>query len=142
MDYFSSFQNLLEFVSITITFLMVSIWFDIVFWNGFSQKINSNSLNLDENYFDSLYYLSDSIDQYKTFQAILIFLYLFKMMSFFILPKRTSILLQVMIMAWAYVLFFMTLFFFVINRNYFILLINIFLDDNSINNNCLFNKFW
>lgn len=114
-DFFSHFNNLFDTVLQIITFLTIALWIQITFSNSFVQKINrgdmaSKNINSEFDNFDGI---STSLSNFRHYQAILIYLTISKLLIFFLMPKRTYMILEMLSLADTYISFFMVLYFLV-----------------------------
>ena len=93
--------------------MTIAQWIQITFLNDFVTQINSRTISQDQSSFTPFQNLGDQTLQFQRFQSLLIFMTFCKLLIFFILPKHTSIIIEVFFMASTYVIFFMTLYFLV-----------------------------
>ena len=115
--FFSHFDNLYDTGIQIITLMTIALWLNMTFFDEFVQKINGGAMNNKSvnSDFDSFKSLSSSLSNFQQYQAILIYLTALKLLIFFLMPKRTYMLIEMLLMASTYITFFMVLYFLVNN---------------------------
>lgn len=111
--YLSSFLNIFEIASLIMTILMFQSWYEALFNNELLQAIGNKDSLTNSNNFGNFQNLSTLIISYESYKAITSFFLLCKLMIFFFLPKNTSIFIQIYILSFTYIFFFVGLYFLV-----------------------------
>ena len=107
---------------ICLTLLTISQWINITFLTEFVDDINNKKSDIDN--FENFHQSSELMKGFQQLQSLIIYMNFSKLLMFFLLPKRTSILIEMLIMGSTYLLFVMALYF-LVKKPYFFFHFNI-----------------
>jgi len=112
-DFLSYSDNWFDIATQVITFITIGLWIQITYFTDFVDQINNSTLDFQKDSFDEFEKLASDLANFQEYQSFLIYMTGSKLLTFFLMPKRTYMLIEMLIMGGTYIIFFMVLYFLV-----------------------------